>query len=92
MDVVAGCLVSIWEDPASRPELIFYDKDCALRRYRLNHPDDSWLGTRRFVDRQNGLIPIQISPSLSVNLAKRWPSLLAMQGLGMGPTCSTFRA
>ena len=51
MEVVAGCLGSIWEDPASRPELMFYDKDCALRCYRLNHPDDCWLGTRQFVDR-----------------------------------------
>ena len=51
MEVVAGCLDSIWDDPASRPEVIFYDKGCALRRYRLNHADDSWLGTRHFVDR-----------------------------------------
>ena len=49
--VVAGCLDSIWEDPAGRPGLIFYDKGCAPRRYRLHHPDDSWLGTRHFVDR-----------------------------------------
>ena len=51
MEVVAGCLDSIWEGPASRPGLIVYDKGCALRRYRLNHPDDSWLGTRHLVDR-----------------------------------------
>ena len=50
MEVVTGCLDSIWEDPASRPELIFYDKGCALRRHRLNDPVDSWLGTRHFVD------------------------------------------
>ena len=51
MEVLAGCLDSIWEDPASRPDLISYDKGFALRRYPLNHPDDSWLGTRHFVDR-----------------------------------------
>ena len=50
MEVVAGCLDSIWEDPANRPELIFYDNACRLPRYRLHHPDDSWLGTRHFVD------------------------------------------
>ena len=51
MEAVAGCLDSIWVDLASWPELIFYDKGCALRGYRLNHPDDSWLRTRHFVDR-----------------------------------------
>ena len=76
VEVVAGCLDSIWKDPASRPGLIFYDKGCALRRYLLNHPDDSWLGPRHLVDRKNGPIPIQTSPSWSVNLAARWSSLL----------------
>ena len=47
MEVVAGCLDSIWEDPASRPDLIFYDNACRLRRYRLHHPDDSWLDYNR---------------------------------------------
>ena len=51
MEVVAGCVDSILEDPASRSDLIFYDKGCALRRYRLHHPDDSWFGTRHLVDR-----------------------------------------
>ena len=50
-EVVAGCLNTIWENSASRPELIFYEKGCALRRYRLNHPDDLWLGTLQFVAR-----------------------------------------
>ena len=50
-EVVAGCLDSIWEDPAGRPKLVFYDKSCALLCYRLHHPNDSWLGTRHFVDR-----------------------------------------
>ena len=51
MEVVAGYLDIIWEDPASRPDLIFYNKGCALQRYRLQHPDDSWLGSRHFVGR-----------------------------------------
>ena len=41
MEIVAGCLDSIWEDLA-RPDLVIYDKGCALQRYRLHHPDDSW--------------------------------------------------
>ena len=57
-EVVAGCLDSIWEDPASRPQLIFYDKGFALRRYRLSDPDDSYLGSRHIVDRWHGPIPI----------------------------------
>ena len=51
MEVVAGFLDSILEDPASRPQLIVYDEGCALRRYLCNHRDDSWLGTPQFVDR-----------------------------------------
>ena len=33
MEVVTGCLDSIWEDSASRLGLIFYDKGCALQHY-----------------------------------------------------------
>ena len=51
VEVVAGCLDSIWEDPVPRPDFIFYDKGWALRRYWLHHPDHFWLGTRHCVDR-----------------------------------------
>ena len=51
VEIAAGCLDCIWEDPASRPDLTFYDKGRALRRYRLHHPDDSWPGTRHVIDR-----------------------------------------
>ena len=51
VEVVACGLGSIWEDLASRPEPIFCDTGCALRRTRLNRPDDAWLGTRQTVER-----------------------------------------
>ncbi|CAN0586239.1 unnamed protein product, partial [Laminaria digitata] len=37
MEVVVEALNSIWEEPASRPDLMFYDNACCLRRYRMNH-------------------------------------------------------
>lgn len=51
MKVVAEGLDSIWEEPGSRPDLMFYDNACRLRRYRIHHPDESWVGTRLVVDR-----------------------------------------
>ena len=55
MEVVDGCLDSICEDPASRTDLVFYDNACRVRRYRVHHPDDSWLGPRQIVDRSQFL-------------------------------------
>ena len=93
MEVVTSCLDSISEDPASRPDLIFYNNACRLRRYRLHHPDESWHGTRHFVDTGDIFLSRFKQALLSaVNLIVRWPSLLARQGLDMGSTCSTFPA
>ena len=92
MEVVAGCLDSIWEDPASLPGLIFYGKGCALRRYRLRNPKTP--GWELITSLTGNMVLSQFRQALRcrVFVVVCWPPFLATQELGMGWTCSTFRA
>lgn len=44
-------LSNIWADPSTRPDVMFYDRGCAIRRYLINNPDPLWAMTRFIVDR-----------------------------------------
>ncbi|CAM9605793.1 unnamed protein product [Ectocarpus fasciculatus] len=47
----AAALDDIWQDPAYRPTILFYDRGCKRRRFLRCHPDPTWVMTINIIDR-----------------------------------------
>ncbi|CAN0442596.1 unnamed protein product, partial [Laminaria digitata] len=47
---VAAGLNEIWQEPSTRPSILFYDLACRRRRHLLSNPDAGWDGTMNYVD------------------------------------------
>ncbi|CAN0495213.1 unnamed protein product [Ectocarpus sp. 12 AP-2014] len=51
----AAALDDIWQDPAHRPNILFYDRGCKRRKHLRCHPDPTWAMTINIVDRFHAL-------------------------------------